>query len=245
MIEARFRLGEVQLAQGPAARSPAHLARPVGGPSRFQIGADSRGGIQAFVDLRHAESASDEDLSLGVASFESFLKNYPGHKLAAQAYLRIAESYIARGRYDNAVAALKKLLADPRYADREELADARQSAWPGVSVAAQFPGGARGLARISGSASHASCLEPRAAADRRYRIPDGRRRSGRQEIRRGPQAVDRVPRANIRSTRAGRGFSICSAQMDFRQEKLPGGHRRLAAAGVEIPGTEDASAGSS
>jgi alpha-2-macroglobulin len=124
-IEARFRLGEVQLAQSQpqdARRTWQDLlaAHPDSSSQRIAEAA-----YNLSLTYGIPNPPTDEDLNLGVAALESFVKKYPAHKLAAQAQLRIAESYIARGRYDNAVKSLTGFLADPRYADREELADAR------------------------------------------------------------------------------------------------------------------------
>ncbi len=69
--------------------------------------------------------ASKEDLSLGVTSLDSFLKKYPDHKLAPQAHLRIAQSYLNFGRNADAVKALDRFLGDKRYAEKDEVADAR------------------------------------------------------------------------------------------------------------------------
>ncbi len=125
VIEARFRLGEVQLAQN----QPEEARRTW--QDLLAAHADAKSDLipQAAFNLSETfglpNPGSDENLNLGVASLESFLKNYPDHKLAPQAFLRIAESYIARGRYEDAVKSLTRFLADKRYADREELADAR------------------------------------------------------------------------------------------------------------------------
>ena len=125
VIEARFRLGEVELAQNQpqeARRTWQDLlaAHPDAKSERI---AEAAYNLSLTYGLPNP--GSDEDLNLGVAALQSFLKNYPGHKLAPQAYLRIAESYVNRGRYDDAVKSLTSFLAEKRYADRDELADAR------------------------------------------------------------------------------------------------------------------------
>ena len=80
-----------------------------------------------------------ESLNLGVAALENFLKKYPEHKLAGQAHLRIAQSYLNRGRHDDAVKALDRFLADKRYADREEMADARNLLGRAYQLQKKFP----------------------------------------------------------------------------------------------------------
>lgn len=124
-IEARYRLGEAQLALGQreeARRTWQDL---------FAVHADVKHDHlpEAAFNLSQTfglpSPASQEDLSRGVASLESFLKNYPDHKLAPQAHLRIAKSYLNFGRPADAVKALDRFLADKRYADKEQVADAR------------------------------------------------------------------------------------------------------------------------
>jgi uncharacterized protein YfaS (alpha-2-macroglobulin family)/TolA-binding protein len=124
-IEARYRLGECQLGMGlpqDARRTWQDLLADRG---------DSQNERIAEAALRISETyalpnpGSDEDLSLGVASLEAFLEKFPEHALAGQAHLRIAQSYVYRGRYEQAVAALARFLADERLADREQVPQAR------------------------------------------------------------------------------------------------------------------------
>jgi hypothetical protein len=68
---------------------------------------------------------SDEDLGLGVAALDAFVKKFPDHKLASLAHLRIAQGYVNRGRHEDAAKRLTAYLADARYAEREETPDAR------------------------------------------------------------------------------------------------------------------------
>jgi alpha-2-macroglobulin len=101
IIEARFRLGEVQLAQNQpeeARRTWQDLLAAHGTGKSEQI-AEAAYNLSLTYGIPNPQS--DENLALGVAALESFLKNYSDHKLAPQAHLRIAESYIARGRYDD------------------------------------------------------------------------------------------------------------------------------------------------
>src|SRR5262249_18245727 len=82
---------------------------------------------------------SDEDLGLGVAALDAFLKKYPTHKLAGDAQVRIATSYMHRGRYDDAVKSLKRFLDDPRYAERDEAAQARNLLGRAYELTKKFP----------------------------------------------------------------------------------------------------------
>jgi alpha-2-macroglobulin len=124
-LEARYRLGEVQLIMGQ--REEARRTWQ----DMLATYADNKSERVAEATFKISETyglpapASNEDLELGVASLESFLKRFPEHKLAGQAYHRIANAYIHCGRYEDAVKTLKKFLDDERYAGREELADAR------------------------------------------------------------------------------------------------------------------------
>ena len=124
-LEARYRLGEVQLAMGQreeARRTWQNLLAAY---------ADNKSQRVAEATFKLSETyglpapSSNEDLELGVAFLETFIKKFPEHKLAAEAYLRIANAYVHSGRYEDAVKALKKFLDDERYAGRDELADAR------------------------------------------------------------------------------------------------------------------------
>jgi tetratricopeptide (TPR) repeat protein len=124
-LEARYRLGEVQLAMGQreeARRTWQDLLATYADSQSPRI-AEAMFGLSQTYGL--PAPSSTEDLDLGVASLETFLKKFPEHKLAGQAYLRIANAYVHCGRYDDAVNSLKKFLGDQRYAGREELADAR------------------------------------------------------------------------------------------------------------------------
>ncbi len=83
--------------------------------------------------------ATAESLSLGVAALDAFIERFPAHKLASRAHLDIAASYMAFGRYDDAVTALKQFLADNRYADREEVPEGRQLLGLAYQLQKKFP----------------------------------------------------------------------------------------------------------
>jgi len=68
---------------------------------------------------------SDEQLNLGVAALDEFVKRFPAHKLAGQAHLDVAKAFIHRGRSEDAALRLEQLLADKRYADSDQMPQAR------------------------------------------------------------------------------------------------------------------------
>ena len=138
-VEARFRLGEVQMAMN----QPAEARRTW--QDLLAAHADDKSERIAEATFKISETyglpspASAEALNLGVASLDNFLKKYPDHKLAAQAHLRIAQSYLNRGQHADAVKALDRFLADKRYADRDELADARNMLGRAYQLQKKFP----------------------------------------------------------------------------------------------------------
>jgi len=126
LIEARFRLGEAQLALGQPveARRTWQDLLALHSDSKNERLAEAAYQISATYGLPNA--GSSEDLSLGVAALESFLKKYPDHKLAGAAHYRIALSYFNHGRHEDSVKAIQRFLANAAFADREETPDARQ-----------------------------------------------------------------------------------------------------------------------
>ena len=124
-VEARFRLGEAQLALGQreeARRTWQDLLAAHADAKHDHI-PQAAFNLSATYGL--PSPANKEELSLGVSSLESFLKKYPDHKLAPQAHLRIAQSQLNFGRNADAVKAIERFLADKRYAEKDEIADAR------------------------------------------------------------------------------------------------------------------------
>jgi tetratricopeptide (TPR) repeat protein len=124
-IEARYQLGAVQLAQGQ------NVAARKTWKDLLDAHADEKSDrlAEASYHIAHTyglpQSPSKEDLELAVAAAERFIAGYPEQKLAPKAALEIAQGYVVHNRLDEAVAALKKLLAAPRYAKAEVLPDAR------------------------------------------------------------------------------------------------------------------------
>jgi len=132
-IEARFQLGRVQLeASRPAdarrtwqdllAAHPRDPQKPLPADAQDRL-------AEAAFHLAHTyglpQPANMEALELGVAAARRFLKEFPEHKLAPQAAVEIGESYAHLGRLDASIAALKELLASPKQAPPEILAQAR------------------------------------------------------------------------------------------------------------------------
>ena len=74
---------------------------------------------------------SDEELNLGVSALRAFIERFPKHKLASTAHLEIAQSYVERGRYDDAAAALAAVPARSAHTrSREEIPDGPKHAGP-------------------------------------------------------------------------------------------------------------------
>ncbi|MGA2032865.1 MAG: tetratricopeptide repeat protein, partial [Thermoguttaceae bacterium] len=123
-VEARFCLGECRQAAGNAKEARRVwqdlLAKYV--DSQSPRIADAQFALARTWNI--PQPGNDEELSLGTAALAAFLERFPQHKLAGRAHLEIAQSFMGRGRHEDAVTALKKFLADPRYQDRPEIADA-------------------------------------------------------------------------------------------------------------------------
>ncbi len=124
-VEARYRLGECRMAlnQWKTARRVWQdlLAKHVDSPS--ELIAEAALGLART--WRVPEPNSDEELNLGTAALEAFIERFPAHKHAGMAHLDMARSHMHRGRHQTAASLLKQFLANDRYKDREETADAR------------------------------------------------------------------------------------------------------------------------
>ena len=124
-IEARFRLGECRLAEGNlklARRTWQDLLAKYPDSQSERI-AESQYNLARTWQI--PRPSNEEELNLGTAALQAFIERFPTHKLASKAHLEIAGSFIFRGRFEDAVTALKRFLADERYKDREEIPDAR------------------------------------------------------------------------------------------------------------------------
>jgi uncharacterized protein YfaS (alpha-2-macroglobulin family)/TolA-binding protein len=123
-LEARYRLGECHLKQkqySEARRAWEDL-----------LAAHAQGDRVAEASFRLAETwqlpspPDDAALNRGVAALTQFLERFAGHKLAGQACLRIAQSYLYRQRYAEAVVTIDRLLADRRAQEGPEAPEARR-----------------------------------------------------------------------------------------------------------------------
>jgi len=138
-VEARYRLGQCRLAQGNLKQARRTwqdlLAEHADSPSDRIAEAS----FQLSRCWKTPKPENDEQLSLGVAALEAFIERFPEHKLASQAHLEIAQSYIHRGRYEDAAESLKRFLADERYGDRKEAPDARNLLGRSYQLQKKFP----------------------------------------------------------------------------------------------------------
>jgi alpha-2-macroglobulin len=124
-VDVRFLLGQVELAMGQqkeARRTWQDLLSEHPDSSSERI-AEAMFLISRTWQIPQPEN--EKQLSLGVASLASFLKRFPGHEKAAVANLDIARSYGHRGQFEQAVKELTSFIADERYGESKELADAR------------------------------------------------------------------------------------------------------------------------
>lgn len=125
VIEARFRLGECQLARD----KPAEARRSW--QDLLETHGDSDSPRIAEASFRLAETwgipepVNDVALDLGVATLHSFLERFPKHEDAAKAHLQIAESLVYRKRYGDAVDCLKGFLEQEQFASSEQTPEAR------------------------------------------------------------------------------------------------------------------------
>ncbi|MEK6237203.1 MAG: tetratricopeptide repeat protein, partial [Planctomycetales bacterium] len=126
VVEARYRLGVCLLANG--GRSEARRAwedllalHPQSNSERIPEAAYGLG-----LTHRMPKPDDDEQLSLGVAALERFLKRFPKHELAARASLLIIQARLHRKRHEEAVVALKAFLANERFAESKQIPDARR-----------------------------------------------------------------------------------------------------------------------
>ncbi|HUY34628.1 MAG TPA: tetratricopeptide repeat protein [Pirellulales bacterium] len=138
-VEARYLLGECQLGLGQheqARRTWQDLLAAYPNDKSPRI-AEAAFNLSRTYNLPAPQT--DDELGLGVASLEAFVKRFPEHKLAGQAHLRIAASDVFRGRFDNAVEAIHRFLADERYSDTDEAPEARVLLGRSYQLQKKFP----------------------------------------------------------------------------------------------------------
>lgn len=125
---ARFELGRTQLAAGQYVAARKTWQDFLTSDAAKKAGGDFIARTQYQLARTHGvpKPHSIASLELGVALAEQFVKQFPKHKLAPQAEFDIAQSYLHYGRYEQAVAKLKSLIANPQYAKAKQVADARR-----------------------------------------------------------------------------------------------------------------------
>ena len=168
-IDARYGLGESQLASGqsvPARLTWSDLARDLIGKDLKQA-IDLRGRALYGVARTYGipNPPDDNSLGLGVAALRRLLAADPGHALAPRAAYEIGASYLARGKSQEAIAALNAFLKGEGYA-RPEAEDARREL-AALRMTAQFQVGQI----LQGQEKFAEAIEAYRAYQASY--PDG------------------------------------------------------------------------
>jgi hypothetical protein len=125
VVDARFRLGECQLAEN----KPAEARRTWQDLLASDAGSESPRIAEAAFRLAETwgipEPPNAVALDLGVASLRSFLERFPKHENAAKARLWMGESYLHQERFAEAADCLQVLLDDPRFAGSDQIPQAR------------------------------------------------------------------------------------------------------------------------
>lgn len=134
-VEARYRLGQVQLAlnRHENARRTWQDLLALWPDSPSPRVAEAAYHLGATYNM--PEPASDSQLDLGAAALRSFLERFATHELAAAAHLDLAAAQLHRHRAADAARTLDTFLADPRYAASDRVPDARSLL--GTALAAQ------------------------------------------------------------------------------------------------------------
>jgi uncharacterized protein YfaS (alpha-2-macroglobulin family)/tetratricopeptide (TPR) repeat protein len=124
-IEARYLLGEAQYSVGD----------PVSARHTWQdlIAAYPESESDRLADARFALAQTygmptpghAEDLYAGVASLQAFIEKHPEHKRVGQAQIMIVQGQMHLGRMDDAIATLTAFIGNERYANLEQIPDAR------------------------------------------------------------------------------------------------------------------------
>jgi uncharacterized protein YfaS (alpha-2-macroglobulin family)/TolA-binding protein len=136
---ARYGLGESQLAAGralPARLTWTDLARDLEKVDTKEA-ADTRARALYWIAKTHGIPAPPDDaqMELGVAALKRMIASYPSHALAVRASYEIGTSYLARGKTQEALAALNAFLkADDARLDTDEARRERA----GLLMAARF-----------------------------------------------------------------------------------------------------------
>lgn len=125
VIEARFRLGETQMAN----EQPAEARRAWQDLLDLHSKSPSDRLPQAAFRIAETHAAEnsgdDESLSLIVAAVRRFLEKFPQHELAAKARLQIVQTFGEFGRYEDAAKEALASLADKDFSATEQAAVVR------------------------------------------------------------------------------------------------------------------------
>ena len=140
-IEARFRLGEVQMAMNQPAEARRTWQDLLTAHADDKERSHSRGHVQNRRNLRAAESPptteSLEPRRGGARKlFEEISRPQAGGDKRICGSPKVTSIV---GRHDDAVKALDRFLADKRYADRDEIADARNLLGRAYQLQKKFP----------------------------------------------------------------------------------------------------------
>ncbi|MFK8114594.1 MAG: tetratricopeptide repeat protein [Rubripirellula sp.] len=127
-IEARFRLGSVQLAAGQPVKARKiwqDLEADRNDPNRKTNDTIESFFSRAEYRLAHTYGLpaprTIADLERAVGLVERFLNHHPGHELAPLAELEVAQGYSRHGRHIQAIERLQSLIDNPAYADSKQL----------------------------------------------------------------------------------------------------------------------------
>ena len=124
LVEARYRLGECELAserRAEARRTWEDLLAECGKSDSPRI---AEAAFRLAETWGVPEPANAAELDLGVAALESFLARFPEHPLAAKARLLIAKSAFHQRRFADAADRLQGFLGDERLARSSEVPEA-------------------------------------------------------------------------------------------------------------------------
>ncbi len=127
-IEVRYQLGKTQLAKGQNEEARRTWQDFLSSPLAKKADPDRIAHITYDLAKTHGipKPGSETEMERGVAALETFLKQFPQHKLAAEAQLEIAKTYINFQRYDRAIERLNLLIKQGSPDDQESIAQARR-----------------------------------------------------------------------------------------------------------------------
>lgn len=127
-IEVRYQLGKTYLAKGQNDEARRIWQDFLRSPLAQKADKDKVAQITYDIAKTHGipTPGSEAALERGVAALETFLKQFPEHKLAAEAQVEIAQSYIHFKRYDRAIERLNLLIKQGGVENESSIAHARR-----------------------------------------------------------------------------------------------------------------------